>query len=1183
MLDPAGVFVSFADPVPFSVGASPKSLAVGEFTGNANLDLVVANNGVTNDGTNSNDVSVLLGDGSGNFSLATNYSVGNNPIAVVAGDFNSNNQNNSQSQDLAVANYTDNNVSILLNDGTGNFAAPTNFTVGNNPVAIVEGDFGNGEQDLAVANSNSNNVSILLGNGKGNFSAATNFTVGSHPDAIAVGDFGNGKQDLAVVNYGDNTVTILLNNGTGQFTTATTLAVGNNPDAIAVGDFGNGHVDLAVANGGDNTVTVFLNDGTGNFSTATNYSVGLDPRAIAVGDFNGDGHLDLAVANYSDNSVSVLLGNGTGGFMPAVNFSVNSPLALVTGEFTSSGQQDLAVTNLGDQTVSVLLNQTNSTNPTLNLVLSNDSVDENAAPQTVVGTLSTNEPSETFTYSLVSGVGSNDNTDFTINGNQLEILNSPDESKPSYSILVQATDNNNTQNFLDQNLTIYVNDTSSPPVLSAGIIQPNLTVLENSNATSLGLTGLAYQPGPSNAGDTLIYTVTAVPIAQLGSIYLADGTTLVTADTQYQLADIQGMQFKPAANATSNLYGQGNFIFQVQDTSEPQIDALLQTIIITVNPVSQVPVETGGNINNLTVLENANTTPLGLGDLAYSPLGNTLTYTVIDVPNAALGSIYLADGTTEVKANTQYQLTDIQGMQFKPATNANSTSYGTGEFSFTVQNNVDPSQNTLTESLNINVTPVNQPPVLTAGSINNLNVLKNSGVSSLGLSGLAFAPGGGIDQANDILTYTVIAVPDSSLGNIVLADGTTPVTANSTYTLTQLQGMEFQTASNAKGIGNFSFEVQNNGGTANGGHDSLTESLAVEVNPIPLQLSNIGNDVFNLQGDNTQEGLQVSIISSDSQQIDELGVYTVDDAQGTINGLAPGDSGYAQAALARGRVLFSSIVDLPNGFSNNTTSSLLQFNPGSDLRFYLVQNSTTDDILARKASIDNVLFSNPSNEKITALGNNSFSLAWQDSSGSSNANFPNLVVKIQPTNDPSPLGSDLQGQIQSEFIDLRSSTQPVTATFTAWRYAAYNNFAGFYQVIDTNGDINFNGTVLHPGNAGYVQAAVSSRVGGIGLTVDQNLQLNAHGSEGEQTFTGTFQPGAIFAPFLIANGTPDQVLNGNSANTPYVYFPFLGANPDQINHVRLLGNNTFAFEDQFNGGDRDYNDMIIRINLTTQS
>ena len=68
------------------------------------------------------------------------------------------------------------------------------------PVSVAVGDFnGDGKQDLAIANFGSNNVSILLGNGAGSFGAATNFSVGGDPALLAVGDFnGDGKQDLAV-------------------------------------------------------------------------------------------------------------------------------------------------------------------------------------------------------------------------------------------------------------------------------------------------------------------------------------------------------------------------------------------------------------------------------------------------------------------------------------------------------------------------------------------------------------------------------------------------------------------------------------------------------------------------------------------------------------------------------------------------------------------------------------------------------------------------------------------------------------------------------------------------------------------------------------------------------------------------------------------------------------------------
>ena len=63
------------------------------------------------------------------------------------GDFNSDGR-----QDLAVANSGSDNVSILLGDGAGNFSGPTNFTVGSVPSSVAVGDFnGDGKQDLAAA------------------------------------------------------------------------------------------------------------------------------------------------------------------------------------------------------------------------------------------------------------------------------------------------------------------------------------------------------------------------------------------------------------------------------------------------------------------------------------------------------------------------------------------------------------------------------------------------------------------------------------------------------------------------------------------------------------------------------------------------------------------------------------------------------------------------------------------------------------------------------------------------------------------------------------------------------------------------------------------------------------------------------------------------------------------------
>ena len=152
------------------------------------------------------------------FATATNYIVGNGPPSIAVGDFNADGK-----QDLAVANYGSDNVSILLGDGAGNFSGPTNFAVGGHPISIAVGDFnGDGKQDLAVANSFSGTVSILLGDGRGDFKGPR-LRVGVAPVFVAVGDFnGDAKQDLAVARTRPN-VLILLGEGDGKFSGITAL------------------------------------------------------------------------------------------------------------------------------------------------------------------------------------------------------------------------------------------------------------------------------------------------------------------------------------------------------------------------------------------------------------------------------------------------------------------------------------------------------------------------------------------------------------------------------------------------------------------------------------------------------------------------------------------------------------------------------------------------------------------------------------------------------------------------------------------------------------------------------------------------------------------------------------------------------------------------------------------------
>ena len=246
---------SFGNSTNFGAGINPRSIAAGDFNGDGRLDLVTAP-------LNGTNLSILVGDGTGSFSTPVTINAvtfnANASAAVATADFNGDGK-----LDLVSSNNTaTNNISVVLGDGTGNFSAPVNFSAGTGVRFVVTGDFnGDSKLDLAVSNVLSKNVSVLLGDGTGNFATATNFNVGLSPESVVAGDFNNdGKLDLAASNGGDNNVSVLLGDGTGSFGTAVNFSVGTQPRSIAAGDFNaDGKLDLATPNFTSKNVSILLN------------------------------------------------------------------------------------------------------------------------------------------------------------------------------------------------------------------------------------------------------------------------------------------------------------------------------------------------------------------------------------------------------------------------------------------------------------------------------------------------------------------------------------------------------------------------------------------------------------------------------------------------------------------------------------------------------------------------------------------------------------------------------------------------------------------------------------------------------------------------------------------------------------------------------------------------------------
>ncbi len=286
--------------------------------------------------------------------------------------------------------------------------------------------------------------------------------------------------------------------------------------------------------------------------------------------------------------------------------------------------------------------------------------------------------------------------------------------------------------------------------------------------------------------------------------------------------------------------------------------------------------------------------------------------------------------------------------------------------------------------------------------------------------------------------------------------------------------------------------------------------------------------------------------------VNELVVFEVDGS-----GSAPNLKSLLETN--RGRVISSLVSNRPSGFGFDDDSRTLGFAPNAKLGFAVIKNGTADDILLGRSR--EIVFSTTNTTLISNVTTSGFKI-----------NFEGFVIDAIASTSPKSLGGGLQDSKQGEVLDLRSLSGNVSVNFTLNREAAFNNFVGFYRVANVDGgiDVNSDGVIdFTPGQSGYARAAIENRIQSIDLTV---------ANQGTATFDNrTLTGGSIFAPFIISNGTAAQFLSGQVSQA---YFAYLGANPNNVDHIRLLGDNTFGFEDLPGGGDFDYNDIIVKVKFS---
>jgi len=438
----------------------------------------------------------------------------------------------------------------------------------------------------------------------------------------------------------------------------------------------------------------------------------------------------------------------------------------------------------------------------------------------------------------------------TINGGGLKFTPTTNANGTDYArFTFKVRDNGGTANGgVDLDPTARTMSINVTPVNDAPVgITKTVTINEDNNytfgATDFASANLnAFDPSdtspPSSIGPNSLQQITITSLPASGTL-LHNGSPAAVNDI-VTIGELSGNQlvFQPAANANGTTYAQ--FGFKVKDTggtANNGVDTDPTAKTITVN-VTAVPDNPFAADKTIPLSEDAsyNFTAADFGFVDTndaSPPSSVAPNTFSRLKITSLPSTgTLTVGGNAVNAGDFITVANIPNLRFTPAGNSSGTPLTS--FSFQVEDNAASNNLSVTpNSITFNVTSVNDAPLgTTAQRTTNEDITLTLSPADFGFSDPNDSP------ANGFIGVKLTTLPANGtmfLNNVAVTPG--QIIPIDPATLTVIGGpLTFQPAGNANGLpyARFTFQVQDNGGTAGGGVDldPLPKTLTINVQPV---------------------------------------------------------------------------------------------------------------------------------------------------------------------------------------------------------------------------------------------------------------------------------------------------------------------------------------------------------------